>query len=172
DWIEERFIVGQELAIRRALGISGLAGTTAVGTGLLGRAVPSLGQRMWPGINVQMGGERIAGNNAAAFERYKAYLAQQEIANANRVGSALQSDPLHRAPTFVIDDICNQGTVFRIRGGDGVERTLTQMPGSVNGQAGVFEWIVDQNGSLVHQRFIPGGPVSGIPNIRPPQVPQ
>jgi hypothetical protein len=45
------------------------------------------------------------------------------------------------------------------------------MPASVNGQNGVQEWIIDKNGDLTHQRFIPGAPVSGIPNMPPAQFP-
>src|SRR5262249_3399767 len=45
-----------------------------------------------------------AGSDAAAFERYKAGLAQQEIESAPRVGSALKSDAEHVAGTFLVQD--------------------------------------------------------------------
>jgi hypothetical protein len=47
--------------------------------------------------------------------------------------------------------------VFKIVGGDGVERTLIQLPGEVNGVAGRFEYIVDQAGNLTHEMFVEGG---------------
>jgi hypothetical protein len=55
-------------------------------------------------------------------------------------------------------------------GGGGAQRSLYQLPGEVNGKAGIFEWIVDESGSnpvIDHQRFIPGGEVTGYPNQRP-----
>jgi intein/homing endonuclease len=114
---------------------------------------------------------RLPNSNAADLARYRAALSQQEIEGAPRIGSALKSDPMHRAPTFVIGQIGDDATVFGITGGDGVKRTLTQMPGWVNGQAGVFEWIIE-DGNLVHQRFIPGAPVSGVPNLNPSNFPR
>jgi filamentous hemagglutinin len=111
-------------------------------------------------------------DNAADFAKYRAALAQQEIAKAPRVGSALKADKMHKAGTFVVDEIGEKAQVFGIRGGDGIQRTLVQMPGSVNGQQGIFEWILEQNGDLSHQRFIPGAPVSGIPNLPPSQFPK
>ena len=56
---------------------------------------------------------------------------------------------------------------FAISGGDGVARDLYQLSGEVNGKSGVFEWIIDHSGAdsvINHQRFIPGGSVSGYPN--------
>lgn len=56
-----------------------------------------------------------------------------------------------------------QGSVFSIVGNDGVQRTLVQMPGEVNGLAGRFEWIVDDVGNLTHQWFVKGGSINGTP---------
>jgi RHS repeat-associated protein len=85
-----------------------------------------------------------------------------------RVGSALKDDPLHRAASWVVDDPAAQR--FTITGGDGVQRSLYQLPGEVNGKPGVFEWIIDESSGqpvINHQRFIPGGDVTGYPNQRP-----
>lgn len=54
--------------------------------------------------------------------------------------------------------------MYRVVGGDGVERTLIQAPGQVNGLTGRFEWIVDDLGNLTHQKFIKGGSINGVPN--------
>jgi hypothetical protein len=35
------------------------------------------------------------------------------------------------------------------------------------GQLGIFEWIVEVGGNVTHRVFIPGGKVTGIPNIWP-----
>jgi hypothetical protein len=86
----------------------------------------------------------------------------------DRVGSGLKDDVLHRSASWVVDDPAAQR--FTITGGDGVQRTLYPLPGEVNGKPGVFELIIDESGGqpvINHQRFIPGGDVTGYPNQRP-----
>ncbi|SDG66074.1 hypothetical protein SAMN05421825_3784 [Epilithonimonas hungarica] len=46
----------------------------------------------------------------------------------------------------------------------GITRNLYQIGGSLRGQDGVFEWIVDHGVGVTHRRFIPSGVVNGIPN--------
>lgn len=79
----------------------------------------------------------------------------------------IKPDPFHRAGSFVVDDVAQSGRVFPLRSVDGVQRTLTQVEGMVNGQRGVFEWIVDPSGAVTHQRFISGGRITGFPNQVP-----
>jgi hypothetical protein len=50
-------------------------------------------------------------------------------------------------------------------GGDGVKRTLIQLPGNVNGVDGRFEWIIDGD-RITHQMFVRGGGINGVP-IKP-----
>jgi RHS repeat-associated protein len=103
---------------------------------------------------------RSASGTRTATEAESGAMSQME-----RVGSGLKDDPLHRATSWVVDDPAAQR--FTITGGDGVPRTLYQLPGEVNGKPGVFEWIVDSSGTdsvITHQRFIPGGQVTGLPN--------
>ncbi len=95
----------------------------------------------------------------------RAALAAEEIAGARAVGSALKSDPFHRAASFAVEDIAAHGTVLPLAGRTGTAN-LTQVPGTLNGIAGRFEWIVDKVGNLTHQMFVPGGTINGIP-IRP-----
>lgn len=86
---------------------------------------------------------------------------------ANPVGSALKkADPAHRAATFMREEAAANGTHFAITGGDGVTRTLTQVPGVFNGAAGRYEYIVDNINNLTHQMFVRGGSINGIP-IKP-----
>lgn len=90
--------------------------------------------------------------------------AAEAITESTPVGSALKADAFHRAGAFVVDDIAEHGTFFRSLSDDGVERTLVQMPGEVNGIPGRFEWILD-GADLTHQRFIPGGEINGVANV-------
>jgi hypothetical protein len=91
--------------------------------------------------------------------------AQEMIKNATPVGSARKTDALHRAPNFMVDDIAEKGTVYKLVGGDGISRVLVQMPGEVNGKAGRFEWILEGD-KLTHSYFVQGGTMNGIPNKR------
>jgi hypothetical protein len=111
-------------------------------------------------------------SNVALFERQRAGYAAQEIRNAQPVGSALKDDPLHRAPSYVIDQIPEKGRLFTIRGGDGKSYNLTQMEGAVDGKSGIFEWLVNSTGELTHQRFIPAGKITGMPNQVPSRLPR
>jgi filamentous hemagglutinin len=59
---------------------------------------------------------------------------------------------------------------FTFTGGDGGVRELNQLPGELNQKPGIFEWIVNRSGEdplITHQRFIPGGDITGYPNQRP-----
>jgi hypothetical protein len=91
--------------------------------------------------------------------------AEERIRRAQPSGSALKSDPLHRSGSWVVEDVAEKATVFVLVGGDGVSRTLVQMPGSVNGVAGRFEWILEQE-RITHQLFVRDGRITGVP-IKP-----
>ena len=87
------------------------------------------------------------------------------ITNADRSSTALsKSDPGHRAASYLSEAQLAKGTTFNITGGDGVQRTLLQVNGGLNGKNGIFEYIIDANGTISHQRFIEGGIINGVPN--------
>jgi hypothetical protein len=77
----------------------------------------------------------------------------------------LKGDVWHRSASWATGEIADKGSVFAIMGGDGVRRTLIQLPGTVNGVAGRFEWIVEGD-RITHQMFVRGGTISGVP-IKP-----
>jgi hypothetical protein len=107
---------------------------------------------------------RGGAQSAANAARLRAQLAADHILNAQRVGSGLKADAAHRSASFLSRAELEAGQVFGIRGGDGVQRTLLQTQGGVNGQKGIFEFIIDSGGAISHQRFIPGGAITGFPN--------
>ncbi len=97
-------------------------------------------------------------------------LSSPGVTGPPRAGSALKIDPHHAFPD-VVDNFAREGARFDIptRGAGGTIVRLSellQVEGSLPGQRGVFEWIVDK-GSVTHRRFIPGGTITGTPNQRP-----
>ena len=119
-------------------------------------------------ISVARGDYADAGLSAAAMipgagQAVTAAKLGKALSVAEPVGSALKSDAIHRSASFVRGQAAKNGAHFQIVGGDGVTRTLTQIPGGLNGQAGRFEYIVDGS-KLTHQRFVSGGRINGVPN--------
>lgn len=90
------------------------------------------------------------------------------VTDSIRTGSALKPDAHHAFPD-IVDNYAGYASRFTITGGDGKERMLLQLEGSLNGVPGVFEWIVDPDPSrgVTHRRFISHGIITGKPNQRP-----
>ncbi len=124
----------------------------------VGLTVGTLG--LGEGVVLATGAAKVATATRALSVEGKALL------TAKPVGSALKADPAHRAATLMREEAAANGTNFAITGGDGVTRTLTQVPGGFNGVAGRYEYIVDNLNNLTHQMFVRGGSINGIP-IKP-----
>lgn len=78
-----------------------------------------------------------------------------------------KDDPILSINSFVTADQLKEGRLFRLVGGDGVERTLLQTESGFNGKQGIYEYILDPSDKITHQRFIEGGVINGIPNQKP-----
>lgn len=108
---------------------------------------------------------KTGADNVADFEKLKATLAADEILDANRVGTALsKSDAAHRSASFLTKEQLAAGKVYNLRGGDGIQRSLLQVSGEMNGNKGIFEYILTPEGDISHQLFIKGGKYTGYPN--------
>lgn len=53
---------------------------------------------------------------------------------------------------------------YSFEGADGKNYTLLQVEGQLNDRNGIFEYILDSNGYVTHQRFIINGVYTGTPN--------
>ena len=77
-----------------------------------------------------------------------------KIANAERVGTALKkNDTYHRAGSFLTEAQLSKGHAYYIIGGDGIRRIFFQVRGTVNGGHGIFEFILQPDGTVSHQLF-------------------
>ena len=65
------------------------------------------------------------------------------------------SDPtdLHHAFPYVVDSMVDLNKATPITGGDKITRKLIQIPGSINGNDGFFEYIIEADGSCNHRFF-------------------
>ena len=96
--------------------------------------------------------------------------AADKIVNGERIGTASRKlDPGHRSASFLTEAELSQGQTFINKGYDGIERTLLQVEGELNGSNGIFEYIITPEGQISHQRFIKGGIINGAPNQTVPK---
>ena len=55
----------------------------------------------------------------------------------------------------IVDNYAGLGKKELIQGGDGLIRMRVAVEGAYKGQTGIFEWIIESNGSVNHRIFIP-----------------
>lgn len=58
----------------------------------------------------------------------------------------------HNFPSLV-DKQAGAARVKKITGGDGIERTKVELPGSINGKNGNYSWIIEPNKKVNHRQF-------------------
>src|SRR5690606_30175989 len=89
---------------------------------------------------------------------------QHPVLDCERVGSALKIDPYHGFDRLV-DNFARFAKEFNLKGADSIMRMLYQIEGSLNGEIGLFEWIVEPGKGITHRFFIKNGKITGRPNI-------
>jgi hypothetical protein len=58
----------------------------------------------------------------------------------------------HNFPSL-IDKQADAAKVKKITGGDGIERTKVELPGSINGKDGNYSWIIEPDNTINHRQF-------------------
>ena len=111
-----------------------------------------------------VGSEQFYPEDVIQYEKLKSQYAADEIYNADRIGSALKSDPSHRAASYLSKEQLASGRTYSFTGGDGKSYTLLQTRGQLDGADGIFEYITNDMGQVTHQRFIKNGIYTGTPN--------
>ena len=87
---------------------------------------------------------------------------RQLIENADRTGTALyRTDTYHRAPSFPPD---GEWVTFNFINNDGELFTAYQINANLDGIDGIFEYIMNSDGIITHQDFVPNVSADGIPH--------
>ena len=94
---------------------------------------------------------------------------QSAIYKDNYLHKVTGPDGQHSWNSRTVEIVVDNGKVFPITGGDGKSAVLVQQLGKHHGTDGIFEIIV-RNGEITHQRFIPGGIITGQPQQIVPNV--
>ncbi|MDR7811501.1 RHS repeat domain-containing protein [Lacrimispora sp.] len=151
-----------------AYGVTGsaLASTGAVASGL-GFGAAAVGPAGAPGF--EQARQLLQSQQMRAIEGAGKVMnpsdAASKIVNAERTGTALaKTDVYHTSASYLSESQLSAGKTFNITGGDGIQRTLLQVEGGLNGKTGIFEYIIEPNGTVSHQLFKPGGIINGISN--------
>jgi len=58
----------------------------------------------------------------------------------------------HNFPSL-IDEQADAANISTITGGDGIDRTKVELPGSINGKEGNFSWIIEPDNKINHRQF-------------------
>ncbi len=157
-----KYFVDKKDAGWDTLGELGLLALSALGTYFSAKGIKDVVAE-W-GIKGKNGADDIV-----QYEKLKSEYMADEVYNADRSGSGLKEDPSHRAASYLSKEQLAKGKTYGYRGGDGKYYKLLQVKGKMDGQDGIFEYIVNSYGQVTHQRFILGGQYTGFPNQHVPK---
>ena len=104
-------------------------------------------------------GVNIAGKNITNVDE-----AAELIMNAERTSTAgSKTDAYHYAGMWLSKEQLSNGKIYSLTSSDKnkSESILFQVEGGLNGKQGVFEYILEQDGTVSHQLFKPGGIING-----------
>ena len=62
---------------------------------------------------------------------------------------------LHHSFPQMIDTMESAGSVRTVVGGDGIPREVLEIPGSINGKSGVYQYMKNPDGTINHRQFVP-----------------
>jgi RHS repeat-associated protein len=145
------------IAATIVLGVKGPGVVKAV-VKVAGPVLAPVGAKLNEGANYLLGKASSAvnfvGNKIFSANVMSPAQAAQKIRVATRVGTALnKTDKFHRAGSFLSETQLAQGTTSNLVGGDGVRRTLLEVAGELDGVKGIYEFILQPDGTVSHQCF-------------------
>ncbi len=129
-------------------------------SGLIKMSVAGVGLLLVSGLKNSATPVKETGNTKLTPEE-----AANKVINGDRTGTALSKDDLyHKSPSYLSEEQLSKGQTYDSISAQGEHRALLQVTGSVNDKEGIFEYLINSVGEIIHQRFIPGGVMNGIPN--------
>ncbi|MEX0362923.1 MAG: RHS repeat domain-containing protein, partial [Allomuricauda sp.] len=139
----------------------GVAGRIVKGLSAIARGIGSAANR---GFNRIF--NRLARNTTNRIDNpYRLVKYKKVDPNSSAGHKSLDIKDSNHYFSNIVDNYMSQASKWTIKGTDGVHRSLYQLKGSLRGQNGIFEWIVESGGNVTHRVFIPNGKLTGIPNV-------
>jgi hypothetical protein len=65
----------------------------------------------------------------------------------------MEGEDLDQNFPSLVDGQADAAKLKTITGGDGIDRTKVELPGSINGKDGNFRWIIEPDKSVNHRQF-------------------
>lgn len=77
----------------------------------------------------------------------------KNIEYTDKVKSQMLQDIKHGFPSMIDDMAGMYGNIGNFTSGNGVVRMAVELPGSINGEVGIFQYIIEADGVIVNHRF-------------------